>query len=68
MWRLKQNGIADDLLKTLTDFLTNRKQRVILNSQYLTWANNVEGGVPQSSILGHLLLLIYFDDLCDNLS
>ena len=58
------------LLETLTDFLKDRKQRVVLNGQTSSWAN-VEAGsikVPQVSILGPLLFLIYNDDLPDNLS
>ena len=56
MNKLKQNGLAGDLLDSLTNFLKERKQRVILNGQHSTWAN-VEAGVPQGSILGPLLLI-----------
>ena len=57
VYKLKQNGVAGDLLDTLTNFLEERKQRVILNGQQSTWTN-VEAGVPQGSILGSLLVLI----------
>ena len=33
-YKLRQNGISSELLNTLTDFLDNRTQRVILNGQY----------------------------------
>ena len=56
-----------NLLETLTDFLKDRKQRVVLNGQNSSWAN-VGAGVRQVSILGPLLFLIYVNDLPDNLS
>ena len=51
----------------ITDFFNLRKQRVVLNGQYSSWTG-IESGVPQGSILGPLLFLIYVNDLSDGLT
>ena len=37
IFKLTQNGISDDLLNILSDFLRNRKQQVALNGQFSSW-------------------------------
>ena len=59
--------MTGDLLNILTDFLKERKQRVVLNGQHSKWSN-ISAGVPQGSILGPLLFLIHINDLPNNLS
>ena len=54
IFKLKQNGISGELLHILSDFLSNRKQRVVLDGQNSSWTN-VHAGVPRGSILGPLL-------------
>ena len=46
----------------LNGFLAKRKQRVILNGQYSSWVD-IRAGVPQGSIIGSLLFLIYVNGL-----
>ena len=51
IFKLEQNDISGDLLNILIDFLSNRKQWVVLNGQVSAWAS-VNAEVPQGSILG----------------
>ena len=67
LYKLNQNGISGNLMETFTEFSKERKQRVVLNRQNSSLAN-VEARVPQGSILGPLLFLIYINDLPDTLS
>ena len=68
IFKLKQwGGVTGDLLKILIDFLKERKQKVVLNGQHSKWSN-ISAGAHQRSILGPLLLLIYINDLSNNLS
>ena len=61
--KLEKKGISGDLFNILIDFLSYRKQRVVLNDHVSAWAS-VNAGVPQAP----LLFLICINDLCDNLS
>ena len=58
IYKLKANGLSGNILNILKDYLTNRKQRVLLNGKSSNW-NIISAGVPQGSVLGPLLFLIY---------
>ena len=66
LFKLETIGISGNLLKLFPSFLSDRQQRVVLNGQHSNWAS-VLAGVPQGSILGPLLFLIYINGLPDNL-
>ena len=66
-YQVYQNRISGNILNTIVDFLSFRKQQVVLNGKVSPWPI-IEKGVPQGSILGPLLILIHVIYLSDDLS
>ena len=64
--KLNQIGVDGTFLSTLQNYLSDRKQVVVVDG-VKSDVLNVEAGVPQGSRLGPLLFIIYMNDITNNL-
>ena len=62
LYELCSVGIGGSFLSILTQFLSNRSQQVMVDG-FRSKLINVESGVPQGSVLGPLLFILYTSEL-----
>ena len=66
VYKLKSFKISGNLLKHIENYLTDRKQRVVLNGQTSSW-ERVLSGVLKGVVLELHLFLIYIHNLLDGI-
>jgi ribonuclease P/MRP protein subunit RPP40 len=65
--KLKKSNIKGKLLEWIQEFLTNRQQAVRVGSSLSTW-KNILSGIPQGSVMGSLMFLVYISDLGEDVT
>ena len=65
--KLKSHGMGNSIVNWIEQWLTDRRQRVVVDGEVCSW-KSVLSGVLEGSVLGPILFLVYINDLEEGLT
>ena len=65
--KLKSHGMGNSIINWIEQWLSDRRQWVVVDVEVSSW-KSVLSGVPQGYVLGHILFLVYVNDLAEGVT
>ena len=65
--KLKSHGMGNSIINWIEQWLTGRRQRVVVDGEVSSWKSALSG-VPQGYVIGPILLFLYINDLEEGLT